>query len=189
MVKTGCIFSLLPCCQPHIALRESGWSGGFLWLWRDAAALPYAPVMQPIPPGQESAGTRWVSYVQMCSVFACERKKKSVPEEEWLRQTQPQIIYNASLIGTIYILSKILWQMSWKEQRKNFYETLVNSQRDFFFQTQSTSTLPILVALWSGRCYEVKVAQSCPTLCVRPWNSPGPRILEWVAIPFSSGSS
>ena len=137
MVKTGCIFSLLPCCQPHIALRESGWSGGFLWLWRDAAALPYAPVMQPIPPGQESAGTRWVSYVQMCSVFACERKKKSVPEEEGLRQTQPQIIYNASLIGTIYILSKILWQMSWKEQRKNFYETLVNSQRDFFFRLRA----------------------------------------------------
>ena len=95
-------------------------------------ALPCTPVMQPVPPGQESAGTRWVSYVQMCSVFVWERKKKSVPEEEWLRQTQPQIIYNGSLIGTVYMLSKILWQMSWKEQRKNFYETLVNSQRDFF---------------------------------------------------------
>ena len=38
---------------------------------------------------------------------------------------------------------------------------------------------------------KVKGAQSCPTLCDPPWNSPGQntRILEWVAYPFSRGSS
>ena len=38
---------------------------------------------------------------------------------------------------------------------------------------------------------KVKVAQSCPTLCIPmdyPWDSQA-RILEWVAVPFSRGSS
>ena len=41
--------------------------------------------------------------------------------------------------------------------------------------------------MWS----EVKVTQSCPTLWPHglfPWNSPGQN-LEWVAVPFSRGSS
>ena len=39
---------------------------------------------------------------------------------------------------------------------------------------------------------KVKVTQSCLTLCDpmdSSWNSPGPRILEWVAFPFSRVSS
>ena len=47
-------------------------------------------------------------------------------------------------------------------------------------------------------CVKVLVAQSCPTLCdPMDWGLPGSsvhgilqeRILEWVAIPFSRGSS
>ena len=135
---------------------------------------------------------RRVSYVQMCSMFAWERKKTSVPEKEWLRQPQPQVSYNSSLIGAISVLSIILWQMTWKEQRKNFYDTLVNSQRDFFFSDsehkyftyscsfvkqkvlQSESRSVVSNSLWPHGLYSL-------------WNSPGPRILEWVAIPFSRG--
>ena len=48
-----------------------------------------------------------------------------------------------------------------------------------------------------GETVKVKVAKSCPTLCDphglhSPWNSLGilqARVLEWVAFPFSRGSS
>ena len=65
----------------------------------------------------------------------------------------------------------------------------------------TSSLIPKEIYALSGQKYvisqvTVKVAQSCPILCdphglYSPWNSPAQntRILEWVAIPFSRGSS
>ena len=50
-----------------------------------------------------------------------------------------------------------------------------------------------LISLWLYILFKVKVAQSCPTLCDPMDHTihgiPLARILEWVAFPFSRGSS
>ena len=84
--------------------------------------------------------------------------------------------------GTGYHDISFLWMLSFKPGLSLSCCTLIKS----FFSSSSLSGIKVHI-------HEVKVVQSCPTLC-DPMNYTvhgifQARLLEWVAFPFSRGSS
>ena len=93
--------------------------------------------------------------------------------------------------------SILAWEIPWTEEPGGLQST--GSQKSLIWLRDSTTTTAAIAFAWCLTyfnpcdCHEVKVAQSCLTLC-NPIDYTGhgilqARILEWIAFPFSRGSS
>ena len=102
----------------------------------------------------------------------------------------PRLHHTHMSLLQIELRGNVLCELSWRE---SVIEIFLGSTCHFVPAPSSSPTCPL-----KGKEKESEVAQSCPTLCdPMDCSLPGPsihgifqaRVLEWVAISFSRGSS